>query len=260
MVYASIDIEQKVKEDCPHLSIDLRNRLTQTLLKFDHLLEPKLGDWKGEEVHIELTDDAVPKRFRPYNVSKINMQVAIDECWRQCNFGCLRPISGDEASTRKWAFPAICLAKQNGSIRIVFDFRYLNKFVLRRNYHTEPIDEILARMSKFEYASVIDFNMGYMSMRLDAESRDLLTVVFPWGMFECLTLPQGVASAGDIFQARISQTFMSMQHHSPTIYIDDVKHTAGADGYEHIEILDEILERVERSGMQISIKRASSCN
>ena len=44
----------------------------------------------------------------------------------------------------------------------------------------------------------------YLSIPLDDAARKLLTIVFPFGYFECLVLPQGVKPATDIFQARWS--------------------------------------------------------
>lgn len=42
-------------------------------------------------------------------------------------------------------------------------------------------------------------------------------------------------------------------------YIDDILHTKGEDFGEHLQILDEILERLKASDMQINLKKSTLC-
>ena len=82
--------------------------------------------------------------------------------------------------------------------------------------------------------------MGYLSIPLDEAARKLLTIVFPFGHFECLVLPQGVKPAKDIFQVRMVGIFASMHMNRPCPYLDDIFHYKRETFDECLQILDEI--------------------
>ena len=82
--------------------------------------------------------------------------------------------------------------------------------------------------------------MGYLSIPLDDAARKLLTIVLPFGYFECLVLPQGVKSATDIFQARMVSIFASMQMNRPCPYLVDIFHYKRETFDECLQILNEI--------------------
>ena len=102
--------------------------------------------------------------------------------------------------------------------------------------------------------------MGYMSMPLTDFAKKLLTVVMPFGFYECCELPMGVLPATDKFQARMVGIFAPMiKSERPNPYIGDILHTKGKDFGEHLQILDEILERLEEAGMRINPKKSKAC-
>ena len=79
--------------------------------------------------------------------------------------------------------------------------------------------------------------MGYPSIPLDEELQNILTIITPFGAYECLTLPMGVMPASDIFQAQMVDLFANMGKNRPYPYIDDILHFKGGTFEEHIEIL-----------------------
>ena len=102
--------------------------------------------------------------------------------------------------------------------------------------------------------------MGCMAMPLADVARKLLAVVMPFGFYECCVLPMGVSSATDKFQARMVGLFVPMTKSERTDpYIDDILHTKGKNFGEHLQMLDEILERLETSRVQINLKKSTLC-
>ena len=51
-----------------------------------------------------------------------------------------------------------------------------------------------------QYATALDLNMGYHTIRLDPGSQDIYTIITSWGKFKYLRLPMGIMCAPDIFQ------------------------------------------------------------
>ena len=46
--------------------------------------------------------------------------------------------------------------------------------------------------------------MGYYHIELSPFSRELCTIVLPWGKYEYLRLPMGLVNSPDIFQEKMS--------------------------------------------------------
>ena len=61
----------------------------------------------------------------------------------------------------------------------------------------------------FTYASSLDLNMGYYHIELSPGSKQLYTIVLPWGKYYYQNLPIGVCNSPDIFQENISKLFYS---------------------------------------------------
>ena len=96
--------------------------------------------------------------------------------------------------------------------------------------------------------------MGYLSIPVNDATRKILTIVMPFGAYECLTLPMGVMPATDLFQARMVHVFADMDERRPYPYIDDILHFKGDTFEEHLAILNEILQLLIACGMQVSDK------
>ena len=118
---------------------------------------------------------------------------------------------------------------------------------------------MLQDVSGFILSSVIDLNMGYLSIPLCKESRKLLTITTQYGFFESCVLPMGIKPASDIFQSRMVGVFQPMEHGKPTPYIDNIFHGKGNTFGEHLVILAEIFRRLLEAGMQVNLDKSTLC-
>jgi hypothetical protein len=56
---------------------------------------------------------------------------------------------------------------------------------------------MIRSMEWFAFASVLDLNMGYYHIKLDADAQKICTIVFPWNMgkYKYKRLPMGIKIA-----------------------------------------------------------------
>jgi hypothetical protein len=101
--------------------------------------------------------------------------------------------------------------------------------------------------------------MGYPSNPPNDEARKILTIIMPFGAFECMTLPMGVMSASNLFQLRMCHLFAKLNERKPFVYIDDILHYRGGKFEEHLSFYNEILKLIVTSGMQVSTKKSRFC-
>ena len=85
---------------------------------------------------------------------------------------------------------------------MVSDFRKLNSNLIRKPYPIPKMSTIMQELEGFRYATALDLNMGYYTIRLDPASQDMCTIITPWGKYKYLRLPMGVMCAPDIFQEK----------------------------------------------------------
>ena len=80
--------------------------------------------------------------------------------------------------------------------------------------------ETLQQLEGFTYVSQLDLNMGYYTIRLDADSSKICTIILPWGKYSYQRLPMGVAGSPDIFQEKMSGLISTLQYVG--MYMDEI--------------------------------------
>jgi len=210
-----------------HLQSNQQQQLKALLYKFEHLFDGTLGDWNTEPVSFKLKEGAKPFQLTPFPVPKIHEDTLKKEIQRLCNLGVLKPQVASEYQS-----PSFIIPKKNGTVRVVSDFRVLNSKLQRVAFPIPRIQDILTSLNGFTYATSIDLNMGYYTIRLTPQAQKLCTIVFPWGKYSYLRLPMGVANSPDIFQSKISQLMVGLDF--VRAYLDDVLVATKGSYQEHL--------------------------
>ncbi len=114
-----------------------------------------------------------------------------------CNIGVL-----EWQPSSRWASPTFIIPKKNCTVPTISDFRELNKRIVRKPSSIPKISTILQELEDFAYATALDLNMGYYTIRLDSMASEMCTIIFPWGKYSYKRLPMGYGGSADIFQAQ----------------------------------------------------------
>ena len=59
---------------------------------------------------------------------------------------------------------------------------------------------MLQELEGFTFATALDLNMGYYTIRLDPDASRICTIIFPWGKYSYKWLPMDIAGPPDIFK------------------------------------------------------------
>ena len=127
-------------------------------------------------------------------------------------------------------------------MRTMSDFRELNKRIVRKPYPILKISTTLQEMEGFSYATALDLNMGYYTIRLDPEASEICTIIFPWGKYSYKRLPMGYGGSADIFQAQMMDLMASLEY--VCAYIDDLLIITRGTLDDHIEKIEIVLARL----------------
>ena len=90
-------------------------------------------------------------------------------------------------------------------------------------------------------------SQAYQQLTLDEDSKNLLVVNTPRGLFRYTRLPYGVSTAPAIFQSVMDQILQGLP---VACYLDDML-IATKTEEEHDKLLDQTLQRLEKAGIRL---------
>jgi hypothetical protein len=117
-----------------------------------------------------------PYHGRSYPIPHKDKAVLMKEMKWLCAIGVL-----EWQPTSKWALPTFLIPQKDSTVFTISDFREINKYIVRKPYPITKISTILQELEGFTYATTLDLNMDYYTIRLDSMVSEMCTIIFPWG-------------------------------------------------------------------------------
>ena len=255
--FYSMDEDGKIKESLyekvepadvvakqTHLTEQQRTALLKTLSSVTRLFSGELGTYEGKKISLELKEGAEPVHCKPYAVPRMQEDVFKKECQRLCDIRVLEPIGATEH-----AYPTFCVAKKDGRIRWVSDFRLLNANLKRKVFPLPRIQDVLTRRKGYKYFTKLDISMCYYTFQLDEASSNMCVIVTPFQKYRYLRLPMGLSCSPDFCQEIMHSIFQDMD--DVVVYIDDIG--IWSDSYdEHMRTVTEVLKRLDTNGFTVN--------
>ena len=214
IMYGKTNIPEYVKQHT-NLNQEQQQQLGYILNQHPEMFEGEIGTLNIPPVHFELKPNSKPYNGKPFPVPKAYEKLTKEECRRFSQVGIW-----EHTLDSTWAAPTFIAPKKTNDVRIVTDFRELNKCIIRKPYPLPKVQDLLQKMEKFKYATAIDLRKGYYHIPLDEATSKLCTTVFPWGKYQYKRLPMGIATSPDIFQKAMNDIFGDLEY--VIVYLDDI--------------------------------------
>ena len=147
-----------------------------------------------------------------------------------------------KAKFSDWATPIVPVAKSNGAVRICGDPQLQTE-----EYPLPRIDDIFAKLTGRQKFTKIDLRQAYHQMEVEEESQEYLTINTHQGLYRYNRLVFGITSAPAIWQRSMDQILEGVE--GTSCILDDMIIT-GKDDKEHLENLEEVLKRLQASGLR----------
>ena len=250
--YEKADLQSVVDNNCPHLSLQDQKKLLELLYNYEDLFDGTLGDWSTEPVSFELKEGAKPYHGRAYPVPHSVKETLMKELKRLCNLGVLQWQPASE-----WASPSFIVPKKDQTVRFLSDFREVNKRIVRKPFPLPKISTVLQELEGFTFATALDLNMGYYTIRLDPDASKICTIIFPWGKYSYLRLPMGIAGSPDIFQSKMTELMATFEF--VRAYIDDLLCITKGTLEDHLAKLELVLSRLQDANLKVNARKSNFC-
>ncbi len=116
---------------------------------------------------------------------------------------------------------------------------------------------VLQEIEGFTFATDLDLNMGYYTIRLDPDASNICTIIFPWGKYSYKQLPTSIAGSPDIFQGKMSKLMESLDY--VRAYLDDLLCFSKLSLEDHLEKLEDVLRWLRDAGLKVNAEKLTFC-
>jgi len=153
--------------------------------------------------------------------------------------------------------PVMFLRKPSGKIRTVQDFRLLNSYSEPwRSVFPGTLETLRSVDPSWRWFTVLDLADGFWNIPVDEDLQALFGFEAGGAAYTWRRLPQGWNSAPGLFQIRMSQLFSDIPQ--VRVYMDDLL-IGSPSPEEHLELVREVLRRMEEVGLQTNPAKAQWC-
>ena len=152
--------------------------------------------------------------------------------------------------------PVLCVRKPNDEIRVVIDYRALNKHIEIHTFALPNINEILHSLGGAKVFSTLDLKSAFHQIRLDPETKHYTAFSVGNEKFEYSCLPFGMATSPSVYQCLMSRVLQSLLGSAVFCYIDDI--VVFSENYtEHMIHLRQVFEKLSQAHLSLKLEKCS---
>ena len=148
-----------------------------------------------------------------------------------------------------WATPIVIVPKADKSVRVCGDYKLTVNPCIKVAQHPLPAaEEIFATLAGGTLFTKLDLAHAYQQLELDEHAQELLSINTHRGLYRYTRLPFGVSSAPAMFQAVLEHILRGLN--KVRCRLDDILLNEKSE-WEHLKLLDEVLTRLEQTGVKL---------
>ena len=150
-----------------------------------------------------------------------------------------------------YSAPAMLVPKKNGKLRLVIDYRQLNKQTIKSCWPIPSIEEIFDTLEGSAYFTSIDMSAGFHQVPLEKKSQDYTAFSTPFGSYKWLVMPMGLTGSPPTFQCLVEKVLVGLNWKICVPYIDDII-VFSKTAEEHLERLRLVFERFRTANLKVN--------
>ena len=257
---ADVPGPRKVQLQDKDITTDIRQKFEELCDEYGEAFSKNnedIGRTKLVKMDID-AGNSPPVSSRPYTLPLKHYE------WVQREIESLEWAGVITKSMSKWTSPIVVVPKKSApgeppKRRLCVDFRKVNKLQQevitagktkgQISIHSLPkIDEMYAKLKGAKVFSTIDLRSGYHHIALGKSSRAKTAFVMPFGKYEFLMVPFGLAQAPAYFQLLMNKVLKGLKF--AMMYLDDII-IFSQDESQHLERLEIVFSCLREAGLKM---------
>jgi len=205
---------------------------------------------RGADHVIRLVDGATPQHRRSYRLSPLEIAEVKRQIAEFLAKGWITP------STSPWGAPLLFVPKKDGGLRMVIDYRAINKLTVANRYPLPRIDDLLDRLQGMQYATCLDLASGYYQIPINVDDQPKTAFSTPLGLFEFKVLPMGLCNSPATFQAVMNRVLQPYIGDFCLVYLDDII-IYSRTKEDHINHVKLVLDRLKEHQFYLRLQKCA---
>ena len=153
-----------------------------------------------------------------------------------------------------WSAPIIVVPKGNGGKCLVIDYRALNKVTRKFTWPMPKVEDIFSKLNGATYFTTLDLHAGYHHIPLDKPSIPKTAFNLPFGKFEYVKVPFGLAQAPAYFQELMTGILKDFPF--AIAYLDDII-IFSKTPQEHLSHIHMVFEKLKSANLSMKKSKCS---
>jgi hypothetical protein len=167
-------------------------------------------------------------------VPKVHKETIKKEVERLCQLGVI-----ERQPSSEWASPSFIIPKKDQTVHFLSDFWEVNKRLVRKPIPIPKISTVLQEIKGFFYATTLDLNMGYYTIRLDSDASKICMLYFLGGITPTRDYRWELQVLQTFSQEKMSELMESLEF--VRVYLDDLLCISKLSLEDHLDKLEVVL-------------------
>lgn len=152
--------------------------------------------------------------------------------------------------------PVFFVKKKDGTLRLVVDYRALNRVTRKDAYPIPLTAELLDRLKAAKRFTTLDMRWGYYNVRIRDGDEWKTSFRTRYGQFEFLVMQFGLCNAPAAFQRMVNDLFHDLVDVNVVIYLDDII-IFSENPDEHENHVREVLRRLRSADLYLKPEKCA---
>ena len=192
------------------------------------------------------TGNSDPVSQKPYPIAMKNYQWVKEEVEKLLTAKIIH------SSRSSWSAPIIIVPKGDGGKWLVIDYRALNKVTRKFTWPMLKAKDIFSKLNEAKYFTTLDLRAGYHHIALDKSSIPKTAFNSPFGKYEYVKVPFGLAQAPAYFQELM--TGILKDFNFAIAYLDDII-IFSKTPEEHLTHIRRVFEKLHSADLSMKLSK-----
>ena len=150
-----------------------------------------------------------------------------------------------------YSAPAMVVPKKNGKLRLLKDYRQINKQTIKSSWPIQSIQQIFDTIEGSSFYSTMHMSAGFYQVSMETTSQNFAAFSTPFGSLKWLRMPMGLTGSPNTLQNLMENILVGLTWKSCVPYLDDCI-IFSRTPEEHVSRVREVFQRFDDVNLKIN--------